>query len=111
MSDKSWADLVTFIEDKFTNIKFEKQSKKIEKQPELEIRTEKITFSREGVIYCIERTVSPRIIDKKTFYHHRGSADRVEYQYDPEETSSKVTFYKQQTDGSFTPIEPESLLQ
>lgn len=54
-----------------------------------------LVLKKNNVKFKIERITSPRVIDKKTFYSGQGTANRLQYVYDPEEISTKVLFYKQ----------------
>lgn len=110
MNDNAWDELVTLIEDKYPQAQVQRRTEPLEDSPHLNKTITSLLFERENTSYKIERVVSPRIIDKKTHYHHRGSADRVEYLYDPEEITNKVLFYRQTPSGEFTEITPEALL-
>ncbi len=110
MNDDRWGDLVELIDEKYTVDHFDRRVEKLENNPELTQTIESIEFERDNVKYKIERITSPRIVDKKTHFHQRGVAARVEYVYDPEETQTKVMFFKQMTDGYWNEISPEDLM-
>lgn len=110
MSDKSWEDLVDRIDQAYTIDNSEKLTESIEEHPNLKRNIERIEFEKDNKKFRIERVTSPTIIDKKTHYSHRGVANRIEYQYDPNETSSKVVFYMQLADGHWNEITPEAMM-
>lgn len=110
MNDRAWDELVDLIDTKFTVDKNDRKTEKLEDNHELTRTIESIEFEKDNVKYKIERITSPQIVDKKTYYHRSGSADRLQYVYDPEETSSKMVFYKQLPDGYWNEIQPEDLL-
>lgn len=110
MSDKAWDDLISLIDEKYTIDASDRLTEKMEDDGALTKSIERIEFEKDNVKYRIDRVTSPLIIDKKTHYHHAGSANRIEYVYDPEETSTKVLFYKQLADGHFNEISPEDML-
>jgi hypothetical protein len=110
MSDKAWEDLVDLIDNQFTIDKTEQKEQPIEDAPKLKQKIEAIYFEKDNTKYKIERTTGPRIIDKKTFYSGHGVANHSQYVYDPDETSSKVAFFKQLQDGHFNEISPEELM-
>ena len=107
MTDKAWEDLTDLVDNQYTIDNSDRRTEQLEDNHELSRTIESIEFERDNVKYKIERTTSPRIVDKKTHFHQRGTASRVEYVYDPEDTSSKVTFYKQLADGYWNEITPE----
>ena len=110
MSDKAWDDLISLIDDKYQIDLSDTLSEAIEDHKELKKTIQRIEFEKDNIKYRIDRVTSPAIIDKKTHYHHRGSANRIEYVYDPEETTSKVVFYRQLSDGHYNEISPEDML-
>jgi len=110
MSDKAWDDLVNLIDEKYQIDSSDRLKEEIEDNPGLKKTIERIEFEKDNTKYRIDRVTCPAIIDKKTHYHHRGSANRVEYIYDPEETTTKVVFYQQLSDGHYNEISPESML-
>jgi len=110
MSDKGWDDLINLIDEKYGIDSSDRLSEKLEDDGALKKTIERIDFEKDNIKYRIERVTSPAIIDKKTHYHQKGSADRVQYVYDPEETSTKVLFYKQLADSNYNEISPEDML-
>lgn len=111
MSDKAWEDLVDLIDAKYAIDKSDRQEVPLEDDHKFKKIVESIYFERDNVKYKIERTVGPRIMDKKTFYSGQGVASHAKYVYDPSETSSKVLFYRQLPDGNFNEISPEELMK
>ena len=110
MSDKAWEDLIELVDSKYTIDSSDKTQQPVEDNHKLTQTTESICFEKDNTKFKIERVTGPRIIDKKTFYSGHGSANRIQYIYDPEETSSKVVCYKQLTDGHYNEISPEDLM-
>lgn len=110
MSDKAWEELIDLIDDQYSIDNTQKEEMPLEGEKKLKQVIESIEFEKDNVKYKIERTTGPRVIDKKTFYSGHGSANRTQYIYDPEETSTKVAFYKQLQDGYYNEISPEDLM-
>lgn len=110
MSDKAWEDLVDLIDQKYSIDRTEKKELPLEDDLKLKKNLEIIYFEKDNIKYKIERTVGPRILDKKTFYSGQGVANHAKYVYDPVEKSSKVLFYRELADGNFNEISPEELM-
>ncbi len=110
MSDKAWEELTDLIDKKYQIDLTDRIVEKLEDNPSFKKTIERIEFEKDNTKYRIDRVESPMIIDKKTHYHHRGSANRIEYVYDPEETTTKVFFYQRLADGHYNEISPESML-
>ena len=110
MSDKAWEELINLLDEKYTVDITNKFTEKLEDNPKFTKTIERIEFEKDNIKYRIDRVTSPLILDKKTHYSHRGSANHIEYIYDPDETSSKVVFYQQLADGHYNEISPEAML-
>lgn len=110
MNDKAWEDLIDLIDNQYAIDKTERNELPLEDEPKLRKSVESIYFEKDNIKFKIERTVGPRVIDKKTFYSGQGVANHSKYIYDPVETSSKVQFYRQLADGNFNEISPEDLM-
>ena len=110
MNDTAWEELVNRIDEMYTIDSSTRLVEKLEDSPKLSRTIQRIEFEKDNVKYRIDNIESPKINDKKSFYHHRGAANRVEYKYDPEETSKKVVFYKKLSDGHFNEISPEEMM-
>jgi hypothetical protein len=110
MNDRAWEELVDLIDDQYTVDKSDRREEPLEGEKKLKQTVESIEFEKDNAKFRIERISGPRIIDKKTFYSGHSAASHSQYVYDPEETSSKVVFYKQLTDGNFNEISPEDLM-
>lgn len=110
MSDQAWEQLVDLIDQKYGINKHRRHTEEIDGKTKLERLHDEIEFDREGQTYKIDRVSSPAVVDTKTHYVHRGTAQRVEHTYDPAELVHKVVFYKQADDGSWHEIDPESFL-
>lgn len=109
MSDKAWEQLIDLIETKYGVISIKNRHENLEDKPNLKKNLDEIIFVRNDIDFKIVRTISPRIIDKKTIYRSTANASRIENVYDPEETVSKVNFYKK-ADADWQEIKPEELL-
>ena len=110
MNDRAWEELIDLIDDQYTVDKSGRHEEALEDDKKLKQFVESIEFEKDNIKYKIDRVTGPRVIDKKTFYSGHGSANRIQYVYDPEETSSKVVFYKQLPDGHYNEISPEDLM-
>lgn len=95
MSDKAWEELIDLIDTKYQVDASDRREEPLEDDHKLKQIVESISFEKNNVKFKIERITSPRVIDKKTFYSGQGTANRLQYVYDPEEISTKVLFYKQ----------------
>jgi len=110
MNDRAWGELVDLIDEQYAIDNSNRREESLEDDKKLKQTVESIEFEKDNIKYRIERITGPRIIDKKTFYSGHGSANRIQYVYDPEETSSRVVFYKQLADGHYNEISPEDLM-
>ena len=110
MTDHAWEKLVDMIDTKFEIDKHTRGEEAIEGQQLLKRQLDTIFFEKDNQKYKIERVTSPAIKDTKSHYAHRGVAQRVQQNYDPHETSSKVVFYKEQADGYYNEISPEDMI-
>ncbi len=107
MSDKAWEELVDLIDTKYQVDKTDIKDEPLEDNSKLKKHTESIFFEKDNQRYKIDRVTSPRIIDKKTFYSGHSTANRIQYEYDPEEKSVKVLFFEQIPDGYWNELTPE----
>lgn len=110
MSDNAWEELIDRIDAMYTVDSSVRLQEPLEDDSKLKQTIERIEFEKDNIKYRIDRVTSPAILDRKTHYHHRGSANRIEYVYDPEDTTTKVVFYKKLADGNYNEITPESML-
>lgn len=110
MSDKAWEELIDLIDTKYQVDASDRREEPMQDNHKLKQVIDSIEFEKNNTKFKIERVTSPRIIDKKTFYSGQSSANRLQYIYDPEETSTKVLFYKQLPDGHYNEITPEELM-
>ncbi len=110
MNDRAWGELVDLIDEQYVIDNSNRREESLKDDKKLKQTVESIEFEKDNIKYRIERITGPRIIDKKTFYSGHGSANRIQYVYDPEETSSRVVFYKQLADGHYNEISPEDLM-
>ena len=110
MNDRAWGELVDLIDEQYVIDNSDRREESLKDDKKLKQTVESIEFEKDNIKYRIERITGPRIIDKKTFYSGHGSANRIQYVYDPEETSSRVVFYKQLADGHYNEISPEDLM-
>lgn len=110
MNDRAWEELIDLIDNKYEVDVSDRREEALEDNKKLKQTIESIGFEKDNIKYKIERITSPRVVDKKTFYSGQGTANRLQYVYDPEETSTKVYFYKQLLDGNYNEITPEELM-
>lgn len=110
MNDRAWEELIDLIDNKYQVDVSDRREEVLEDNKKLKQTIESIGFEKDNIKYKIERITSPRVVDKKTFYSGQGTANRLQYVYDPEETSTKVYFYKQLPDGNYNEITPEELM-
>ncbi len=110
MNDRAWEELIDLIDNKYEVDVSDRREEALEDNKKLKQTIESIGFEKDNIKYKIERITSPRVVDKKTFYSGQGTANRLQYVYDPEETSTKVYFYKQLPDGNYNEITPEELM-
>ncbi len=109
MSDRAWEDLVDRIDVNFGITRSRKFEQPIEGERELMALVDQIDFTRQGQEYRIERISSPTIVDKRTTYNKTGIATSSHVQYDPNERTHKVVFYRMDADTAVE-ISPEDLL-
>ena len=98
MNDRAWEELIDLIDNKYEVDVSDRREEALEDNKKLKQTIESIGFEKDNIKYKIERITSPRVVDKKTFV------------YEPEETSTKVYFYKQLPDGNYNEITPEELM-
>lgn len=107
MSDKAWEELIDLIDTKYQIDDTNRVEEALEDNKKLKRTVESIFFEKDNQKYKIERVTSPRITDKKTFYSGHNTANRVTYEYDPEEISTKVLFYTQTSNENWNELSPE----
>lgn len=107
MSDKAWEELIDLIDTKYQIDDSGRVEESLEDNKKLKRIVESIMFEKDNTKFKIERVTSPRITDKKTFYSGHNTANRVTYQYDPDEKSVKVLFYAQTPNGNWNELSPE----
>lgn len=90
MTQDKWLDLKAMIKDKF---KVEaNETTALEDSPG---EKEKIVFSTPAGKFRLERTVRPKVIDKKTTYSNRiGGQVKVDYIYSQDEMVDKLNAYR-----------------
>ncbi len=110
MNDRAWEELVDLIDSKYEIDNSNRREEVLEDNHKLKRIVESIYFEKDNQKFRIERITSPRIIDRKTFYSAHATANQIKYVYDPEETSTKVIFYRQLPDGNYNEIAPEDLM-
>ena len=110
MNDRAWEELVDLLDEQYTIDKSDRREEVLADNKKHKQIIESIEFEKDNTKFKIERITGPRILDRKTFYSGHGSANRIEYVYDDEETSTKVIFYKQLPDGNYNEIAPEDLM-
>lgn len=110
MSDKAWEQLIDLIDTKYQVDASSRREDPLEDDHKLKQITESIEFEKDNVKFKIERITSPRVLEKKTFYAGHGTANRLQNVYDPDETTTRVVFYRQLADGHYNEISPEDLM-
>ena len=109
MGEKAWEQLVDMIDTKYEIDQHTRKDEPVEGNQHLTRHIEAILFEKDNSKFKIERITSPAVKDTKTHYAHRGAAQRVEQVYDRDETVNRVAFYRQQPDGYWNEVQPESL--
>lgn len=110
MSDQAWEQLVDLIDQKYDIIKHKKHTEELPSgKQKLERLHDIVIFEKNGKKYKIDRVSSPAVLGTKTHYAHRGTAQRIEHEYDPGELVHKVYFYEQDHTDSWKEISPEDL--
>lgn len=110
MSDQAWEQLVDLIDQKYGIVKHKKHTEKLEGKQKLERLHDEIIFDKDGESYKVDRISSPAVKNTKTLYVHRGTAQRVEHEYDPAELVHRVEFFRQAASGAWHEISPEDLV-
>ncbi len=95
MTDNTWQDLISKIEDKVGIIRSKNHKESLPDKLDLEKEVSQYWFNSNGQSFRIERVVSPRVIDQKTIYNKSGhSKVKVNNIYSDNEISSKVSLYR-----------------
>lgn len=110
MSDQAWEQLVDLIDQKYHIDKHRRHTEALEGKSKLERLHDEIEFTKDGRTYRIDRVSSPSVVETKTHYVHRGTAQRIEHTYNPDELVHKVVFFKQSEGGNWHEIDPENFL-
>lgn len=110
MSDHAWEELLDVIDQRYGIISHQTEKRPLPDNHELEATVTSVIFHKADQEYKFERTISPRIIDKKSYYHRSGGANRIENIYDPTETSNKVILYRKTSDD-WVEINPEGIFK
>lgn len=110
MSDQAWEQLVDLIDQKYGIARHKKHTEKLDGKQELERLHDEVEFEKDGESYKVDRISSPAVTDTKTHYAHRGTAQRVEREYDPAELVHRVEFFRKTSSGSWKEISPEDLM-
>ena len=97
MNDSGWERLTDAIDVKLGISRHGRDVRPLEDRPDLSEKIEYIEFTNDGQQLRLERSTGPAVIDRKSHYSHRGgTANRMEYIYDPDETAQKVTLFRRQ---------------
>lgn len=110
MSDQAWEQLVDLIDQKYGISQHKRHTEKLDGKQDLERFYDEIIFEKSGSMFKVDRITSPAVANTRTHYAHRGTAQRVEHEYDPTELVHRVVFYKQASTGSWHEISPEDLV-
>ncbi|MBI3627085.1 hypothetical protein HY224_03500 [Candidatus Uhrbacteria bacterium] len=105
MTTEKWLDLLNMIEDKF-----QVETKETVPMEEGPGEVSRIIFSLPNGRFKLERTVKPRVLDKKTSYTHRAGGDvKVDYVYSDSETVDKLAAFKwNDQQDSWTEVEADT---
>jgi len=110
VNTRSWETLVDMIDQKFSVTEHKKITEPLPDNPRLTRLLDIIYFTKSGLSYKVVRTTQPSVSDTKTHYTHRGSASRIEHQYDETDTVSHVTFYEGAGTDEWREVQAEGLL-
>ncbi|HEX7260147.1 MAG TPA: hypothetical protein VF272_04430 [Candidatus Saccharimonadia bacterium] len=101
MNDNAWERLVDSIDATLGIERHGREKQPLPDQPSLMQSVEFFEFSRGEEHFRLERSSGPAVVDRKTHYSHReGTANRIEYIYDENETAHKVTLYRRDNPSS-----------
>lgn len=90
MTQEKWLDILASIKEKFTIEQNETLA--LEDSPG---QKEVISFVTPAGKFKLERTVRPKVLDKKTTYSNRiGGQVKVDYVYSPDEMVDRLTAYR-----------------
>ena len=105
MTTEKWLDLLNMIEDKFTIE--EKATEPLQDGPG---EVARVVFTMPTGKFKLERTLKPRVLDKKTTYSHRAGGDvKVDYVYSEDEFVGKLRAYRWNAgDDSWIEIEADA---
>lgn len=105
MLQEKWLDLLAMIKDKF-QVESDEKLAMDDGPGEVEV----VIFSMPTGKFKLERTVRPRVLDKKTSFSHRPGADvQVDYVYSPDETVNKLAAFRwDETQQEWVEIQPEA---
>ena len=107
--DKAWDRITDAIDLKFGVEKHGKLTRPIEDAPNLTQQVSFIIFTRDGEQFRLERVQGPAIVDKKTIGARRaGASVKMQYVYDPSETSFRTDLYRKSGD-EWEQIDPSLL--
>lgn len=99
MNDTGWERLTDAIDVKLGISRHGRDVRPLADRPDLSERIEYIEFTNGTQELRLERSTGPAIVDRKSHYSHRGgTANRMEYIYDPNETVQKVTLHRRVND-------------
>jgi len=110
MSDQAWEQLVDLIDQKYGIDQHKKHKEQLDGKQKLEKFHDEIVFEKDGNTFKVDRITSPAVANTRTHYAHRGTAQRVEHEYDPAELVHRVEFYKKSGSGDWHEISPEDLM-
>lgn len=96
MNDEKWQELISTLTEKFDVEKeVEEIIQKDDVGQEIINNVERLTFESPMGKMKVERTVRPKILDKKVHYSHTaGNKSMVEYVISPDEVTQKIAVFK-----------------
>lgn len=107
MNDEKWQDLKDKIENRFGKFESHIKSDILEDDigNKISQKIESLEFDSPLGNLKIERTVHPKIIDRKAHYHKSGGGADMEFVVSEDEFSYKVSVFKKDDFGNWQPLD------
>lgn len=114
MNDERWDQFVEMAKEKFEDVSLREDTWEMQDEgvPRSKGSLNILEFydSNTDGRYRVVRENSPLVLEKKMFYSHRqGDTARSEYITSDTEFSHKVVVYRENDDGDWEEVRPESL--
>ncbi|MDD3480848.1 MAG: hypothetical protein PHW75_01295 [Patescibacteria group bacterium] len=105
MNDEKWHDLKERAKEKFSDLEVTEEIETREDDTGKKITTkiEKLQFTSPLGELRVERATRPKILDKKTHYHHGAGGQQadIEYVLSEDEEVHKITIFKKNETGEW----------